>query len=469
MAIAVAFTSVFVELPMAQTSPQIVAYKVTGTPNLGNPGSEQFWSNIPWTNLSLTANLAGVPTSGLTPYVLVKAAWNGTDVIVLEKFPVKEPAVKVWSTAAAGLDPAASGPGLFRIIELTPGVTYTVEKNYTNYVSIINGQKVQGRIVFNYSGIALLPALNNTQIQVTQNGTILLYHSLRGMEYLLDQDSMFYGYYVNSTWYYPDRAAIMWYMGAETNPADCMNIGGKFPGQVFDGVTIPKSGGSLSSGPASIWMWTSGATWNSSQDPAFASNLWLNTSLTGLSYKDQGNHGFAVPLYTNQTNIYEVDTAGIWYAPVQGSGLNGSLYYIWTGANYSGGYWTVEYVRPLTVPADLSQYMPNITPGHVYDVAFAVWQGKEGETLFDKSITSSFVTLEVSNSTAPTTSTTISTSPSPATSSTSPSTSTPMNGSSSALPSSSVSSSSGIASDVVIIGVVIGIVVLAILYVVYRR
>jgi len=233
---------------------------------------------------------------------------------------------------------------------------------------------------------------------------------------------------------------------------DGMHLGGKYPGQVFDGVTFRFAGGSLMlpGGAANIWMWVSGATWNNSTyDPAFKANLWQNESLTGLPYTDPGNHGFAVPLYSNNTNMYEVDTSGIWYAPVASSGLNGSLFFIWTGAEWQNGYWTVEYARPLAVPSNYANWMPNITTGKTYYVAFAVWQGKLGETLFDKSITSSFLTLDLVNTPPPTTTTSTTTSV------------------------STLTSPSGvppITVDVIIPGVIIGILALVVvLYVVYRR
>jgi Predicted solute binding protein len=201
-------------------------------------------------------------------------------------------------------------------------------------------------------------------------------------------------------------------------------------------------------------MWVSGATWNNATyDPAFKANLWQNTSLTGLSYVDPNNHGFAVPLYTNNTNMYEVDTSGIWYAPVASSGLNGSLFFIWTGATYQNGYWTLEFARPLAVPSAYANWMPNITVGKTYYVALAVWQGKLGETLFDKSITSNFLTLELV--TTPPTSTTSSTTPTTSvTNTTSVITVT-------SIPSATI--------YVTIVGVVIAIIALIILYVVFRR
>lgn len=95
-----------------------------------------------------------------------------------------------------------------------------------------------------------------------------------------------------------------------------------------------------------------------------------------------------------------------------------SLFFIWTGATYSNGYWTVEYARPLSVPLNYANWMPNITTGKTYYVAFAVWQGKLGETLFDKSMTPSFMTLQLvttppTSTTSTTTTSTVSTSTSP--------------------------------------------------------
>ncbi|MUN28966.1 cytochrome b558/566 subunit A [Sulfuracidifex metallicus] len=388
----------FMNVPMAQTTSQITVYKEVGSANLKAPGTESFWNNIPWTNLSLSANIPNAPTSGLTHNLSVKAAWNGTDIFILLRWNAPNPAFGAWSAAVAGIDPNASGPGLFRIIEITPGAKYQVMSNYTSYYTIVNGTKETGRLFLSYDGISeAMP--NGSQIKVLGNGTILFYHSLRPIERILYDSGLFYGYYTNSTWYYPDRAAMMWYMGSGTPTMDGMHIGGKFPGQTFDGENFTYAGGALKQpgGAANIWMWVSGATWNNkSEDPAFKYNVWENKSMTGLPYTNNGT-GFAVPLYTNNTNMYEVDCSGIWYAPVKSSGLEGSLFFIESGATYSNGYWTLELVRPLAVPTNYSQYMPNITIGKTYDVAFAVWQGAEGETLFDKSITSSFLLLSLSS------------------------------------------------------------------------
>ncbi|ARM76751.1 cytochrome b558/566 subunit A [Acidianus manzaensis] len=439
--VAFALILAFFNVPMAQTSSQITVYKEVGSANLKDPGSESFWSKIPWTNISLTANIPNAPTSGLTHYVLVKAAWNGTDIIILLQWPSPNPAFNAWSAAAASLYPPASGPGLFRIIEITPGAKYTVVDNatYANYTSYINGKPQTGRIFLSYDGISV-PLPNASSIQVLSNGTILFDHSPRPMERILYESGLFYGYYANSTWYYPDRAAMMWYMGSGTPTMDGMHIGGKYIGQVYDGEKMPAAGGALKQpgGAANIWMWVSGATWNNATyDPAFKVNLWQNESLTGLPYTDPNDDGFAVPLYTNNTNMYEVDCAGIWYSPVQSSGLNGSLFFIKTGAKYQNGSWTLEYVRPLAVPSNYAKYMPNITLGTTYYVAFAIWQGPLGETLFDKSITSAFLQLQLSTESSP--------------------------------PPPPILTIPPTVADTTIAGVVIAIIALIVIYVIYRK
>jgi len=91
LVIAIGMLAMFYPVPLAQAPSGIVAYKVVGSANLAAPGTESFWKNIPAYNVSLVPNLSqqmipisyNVPTSGLVPYVLVKAAWNGTDIFIL--------------------------------------------------------------------------------------------------------------------------------------------------------------------------------------------------------------------------------------------------------------------------------------------------------------------------------------------------------------------------------------------------
>jgi cytochrome b558/566 subunit A len=73
-----------------------MVYKVTGSGDINNPGAAPFWSEIQWVNLSLTANIPNAPTSGLTHYILVKAAWNGSWIFILVKWYAPEPAFGAW-------------------------------------------------------------------------------------------------------------------------------------------------------------------------------------------------------------------------------------------------------------------------------------------------------------------------------------------------------------------------------------
>jgi len=68
----------------------------TGSGDINNPGAAPFWSEIQWVNLSLTANIPNAPTSGLTHYILVKAAWNGSWIFILVKWYAPEPAFGGW-------------------------------------------------------------------------------------------------------------------------------------------------------------------------------------------------------------------------------------------------------------------------------------------------------------------------------------------------------------------------------------
>jgi cytochrome b558/566 subunit A len=94
----------------------------------------------------------------------------------------------------------------------------------------------------------------------------------------------------------------------------------------------------------------------------------------------------------------------------------------------------------MAVPSGYMPWMVNITTDKTYYVAFAVWQGKLGETLFDKSITPSFLQLTLVNS--PPTSTTSSAAP------------------------SLLSSPSAI---VTIVGTIIAVLAVIVIYVVFRK
>jgi Ethylbenzene dehydrogenase. len=102
-AVLLGLLAVLHSVPLAQTPSGLVAYRVIGSANLANPGSESFWNNIPWFNVTLSPTLSGVPTSGLVPYVEAKAAYNGDYIFILVKWPDNNP-------STIGAD-AVAGPG----------------------------------------------------------------------------------------------------------------------------------------------------------------------------------------------------------------------------------------------------------------------------------------------------------------------------------------------------------------------
>ena len=396
LVIVIGALSLILPIPLAQAPSGIVAYKVVGSANLAAPGTEPFWKEIPAYNISLVPNLStqmipisyNVPTSGLVPYVLVKAAWNGTDIFILMEWP--DP----YGPSYAG--PAAiAGPGHWPVVYNPNGP-------------------------LNMTFLKLLAGTFHKKYFVINASYAVIKGSPRPMEYILAYVAphygvYFYGYYVNLTTghYYPDRAAIMWYMGSQQSPSDCMNIGGphpnyKIPGelgqlaQAYLGSNVePYTGGSLSSGAANIWEWIAGAT-----DPNGANfKYFMNVTWDVENGIDQAAaeqfasnpHGFFLNLFVNQTGLYDVGDGGIWYP--NATGPEPGYFSDYTGAVYENGYWIVEFVRPLSAP------MPdtiNLVPGQTYDVAFAVWIGKAGETSWDKSISPSFIPLTISTSPPPT-------------------------------------------------------------------
>jgi len=369
-AVLLGLLAVLHSVPLAQTPSGLVAYRVIGSANLANPGSESFWSNIPWFNVTLSPTLSGVPTSGLVPYVEAKAAYNGDYIFILVKWPDNNP-------STIGADSVA-GPG--------------------HWIMVYNPKGP-----LNMTFLNLLTSTFNRHYKVINSSYAIIFGSPRAMEYVLyyygpANGVYFYGYFTNATHYYPDRFAIMWYMGAQQNPSDCMNIGGPHPGYKVSGQlgqvvgTIPNTGGSLSSGAANIWEWIAGVTYPQGSDfNYFANATWdaeNGINPTDASQFASAPHGFFLNLLTNQSGLFDIGDGGIWYpnatGPVPG------YFSGYTGAKYENGYWVLEFVRQLKSP------MPdtvNITVGSTYDIAFGVWYGKSGETTFDKSITANFVPL----------------------------------------------------------------------------
>jgi Ethylbenzene dehydrogenase. len=323
---------------VADPSASITAYEVKGNANLSNPGSESFWNSIPWTSVPLSAN---VPNGGHTALVNVKAAWNGTNVFILLSWNATNPSNRMSSVFSLGGGPFGFPP---------------------LWLNSSSGQYV------------VAPPRNEEENIVKQ-------------------------YYTNSTYYSQDRVAMMWYLGGQTGtPDDCMVVG-------------QSNGGALQyGGAANIWDFMTGATWNTStlflpqigmsEVPLSQYYSWWNrnVSFTGVNYPAPPT-GFALNLYTNSSNLYEVGLGtGLFYDDVATNLTN--PYSVSAGASMGSDSWTVEMSRSLQVPNGGEPYLVNLEPGSTYDVAFAVWQGYLGENAFIKSI-STFQTLYLSTQPPP--------------------------------------------------------------------
>ncbi|MDG6995006.1 MAG: hypothetical protein JRN52_03700 [Nitrososphaerota archaeon] len=381
----------------ADSSATITAYRVSGNGNLQSPGSESFWSSIPWASVPLSAN---VPNGGKTAAINVKAAWNGTQIFVLLDWNATAPSNRMSSVFSLGGGPAGFPP-----------------------------------IWYNQSSGQYVAAPPRS-----------------------DEGTIVHSYYVNSTYYSQDRVAMMWYLGGQsgTTPSDCMVVG-------------QSNGGAMQAGGAAdIWDFMNGASWNSSsqfvpQQGSSAVSLskyydWWNknVSFTGVDYRAPPT-GFAINLYSNASNLYEVGLGtGLFYDDAGTNSTN--PYSTAAGAAMGSGSWTVEMSRTLSMPSGGSPYLVNLSSGNTYDVAFAVWQGAAGENAFIKSI-STFVTLNISNQSPTTTAPAVSsTSASTATVTTTAVSTTTVTGT---MPQSAVSTSVAVvvALGTLIVGLVVGYLV----------
>ena len=173
----------------------------------------------------------------------------------------------------------------------------------------------------------------------------------------------------NSTYYYPDRAAMLWYIGNLTQRdqmAPQMQLG---------------TNGAISAGTANIWHWQSNPTDSNPNDFNYPGGY---TDPKGNPIFPPNKSSFAEDDYTNTTM----------FSPIPGNvsgALNLDPYanpFIILAGNYfspANKTWTVEMVRPMQVAED-SQYRVELSTGSTYFVGFAIWNGKMGESAHIKSV-----------------------------------------------------------------------------------
>ena len=187
--------------------------------------------------------------------------------------------------------------------------------------------------------------------------------------------------FYNSTYYYPDRVAMLWFLpqttGRQQSPA--MSLG---------------SDGAITGGAAEIWHWQSSPTDNNPNDTGFPGGY---TDPSGTTIFPTDNVSFAEDDFTNTTGFYVI--GGSFGAGTPNLDPYADPFAVHAGTSFSDGSWTVEMVRGFT-QSDASSYRVQLTTGASYYVGFAVWNGKLGESSEIKSV-SQWYTLTISDQAPP--------------------------------------------------------------------
>jgi hypothetical protein len=175
--------------------------------------------------------------------------------------------------------------------------------------------------------------------------------------------------FYNSTYYYPDRAAILWFIAppSERQQSPRMMLG---------------SDGAITGGAAEIWHWQSNPTDNSPNDTGFPGGY---TDPSGKPIYPPDNLSFAEDDYTNSTGFFVIGGS----FGVNASNLDpyADPFIVHVGSLYSSvnKTWTVEMVRAFTT-SDAGNYRVQLRTGSSYFIAMAVWQGRMGESSQLKSV-----------------------------------------------------------------------------------
>lgn len=187
--------------------------------------------------------------------------------------------------------------------------------------------------------------------------------------------------YYNSTYYYQDRAALLWFLpqslGRQQTPA--MMLG---------------SEGAITGGAAEIWHWQSNPTDNSPLDTGFPGGY---TDAAGNPIYPPDNLSFAEDDYTNTTGFFTIP--GNFGAGAPNLVPDADPFLVHLGSSYSNAtkQWTVEMERTFTT-SQAVPYCVQLVAGTPYYVAFAIWNGHLGESSAYKSV-SQWYTLTLSNQT----------------------------------------------------------------------
>jgi len=214
---------------------------------------------------------------------------------------------------------------------------------------------------------------SNDELWQAPNGTLMLLDPSQ----TTNVTHLFY----NATYYYQDRAALLWFLpqslGRQQTPA--MVLG---------------SDGALTGGAAEIWHWQSNPTDNSPLDADFPGGY---TDSLGNPIYPPDNLSFAEDDYTNTTGFFTVP--GYFGAGAPNLVPEADPFLVHVGSSYSTAtqQWTLEMVRTFTA-SQTGAYCVQLSAGSTYFTAYAIWNGRLGESSAYKSV-SQWYTLTVSNQT----------------------------------------------------------------------
>lgn len=159
------------------------------------------------------------------------------------------------------------------------------------------------------------------------------------------------------------------------------------------------SSGAISGGAAEIWHWQSVPTDNSPNDTGFPGGY---TDPSGYLIYPPDNMSYAEDDYTNTTGFFVIGGSFGQDAPNLQPYADPYLVHVGNYFSTADKTWTVEMVRTFN-PSDATAYRVQLANGASYFVAFAIWNGRMGESAHIKSV-SQWYNLTISNQTPPTTS-----------------------------------------------------------------
>lgn len=189
--------------------------------------------------------------------------------------------------------------------------------------------------------------------------------------------------FYNSTYYYQDRVAVLWFLNGTRDVVPAMKL---------------NSTGAITDGSADIWHWQSVPTDNNIQnDTDFPGGY---TDVKGTLIYPPNNSSFAENDYTDKNGFFLVGGNSTQTPPVIDPYSNPFIVLAGNYFSTTNKTWTVEMVRALTVSQDPT-YNVQLSVGQTYFVGFGVWNGKMGESAHIKSV-SQWYSLTVSNEPAPT-------------------------------------------------------------------